>query len=77
MACKKYKKAVMVEEKSPMMDLALQAPGCAQIFNLKFYMNSQSLWIVGEVEMPLVDRIISRTNIRPYQLLKDFAFHQI
>lgn len=31
------------------MDLALQALGCAQIFNLKLYMNIQFLWIMGEV----------------------------
>ena len=59
------------------MALVLQTPGCAQIFNLKFYMNIQSLWIVDEIEAPLVDRIISRTDIGPYHILKDFSFHQI
>lgn len=59
------------------MALVLPTPGCAQIFNLKFCMKIQSLWIVHEVEVPLVDVIISRTTIGPYHIGKGFSFHQI
>lgn len=73
----KYEKVVMVEKKRSMMNLPLQAPGRARDFNSKFYMNIRSLWIVGEVQVPPVDRIISRTNIGPWHILKDFPFYQI
>jgi hypothetical protein len=58
------------------IDLVLQTPDCAQIFNIKFYVNIYSLCIIGETEMPPVDRIISRTNIEPYYILKIFPSYQ-